>query len=132
MWVRRTRCYSAFMQLIHLPGSISTADGSALVRLGDTTIVCGVKAEIAEPDLNSPSAGFLVPNLDLPAICSPKFKPGPPSEEAQVLSEKLNDILTLYVRVSHSEQSLYRSQFWPLAARVAMHTSREILLGALR
>lgn len=74
-------------------GSISTAQGSALVRLGSTTIVCGVKAEIAEPDLERPNEGFLVPNLDLPAMCSPKFKPGPPSEEAQVLSERLNEVL---------------------------------------
>ncbi|KAF8885791.1 ribosomal protein S5 domain 2-like protein [Infundibulicybe gibba] len=74
-------------------GSISTADGSALVRLGQTTIVCGVKAEIAEPELDQPGHGFLVPNLDLPAICSSKFKPGPPSEEAQVLSDRLNDAL---------------------------------------
>jgi hypothetical protein len=40
-------------------GSISTADGSALVRLGDTTIVCGVKAEIAEPELDKPEDGYL-------------------------------------------------------------------------
>jgi exosome complex component RRP43 len=99
---------------IHLAllGSISTADGSALIRLGETTIVCGVKAEIAEPELDRPGEGFLgehpyelpifkfnqssscaVPNLDLPAICSPKFKPGPPTEEAQVLSDRLNEAL---------------------------------------
>ncbi|KAI9462858.1 ribosomal protein S5 domain 2-type protein [Lactarius psammicola] len=70
-------------------GPISTADGSAVVRLGDTTIVCGVKAEIAEPDLEHPTEGFLVPNIDLPAMCAPRFKPGPPSEEAQVLSDRL-------------------------------------------
>lgn len=40
-------------------GSISTANGSALVRLGDTTVVCGVKAEIAEPELDTPEEGFL-------------------------------------------------------------------------
>lgn len=95
-------------------GSITTADGSALVRLGNTTIVCGVKAEIAEPELDRALEGFLgelpvkralsfscsdcstpppVPNLDLPAICSPKFKPGPPTEEAQVLSDRLNEVL---------------------------------------
>ncbi|KAF8434861.1 ribosomal protein S5 domain 2-type protein [Boletus edulis BED1] len=74
-------------------GSISTADGSALVRMGKTIVVCGVKAEIAEPELDSPDLGFIVPNIDLPAMCSPKFKPGPPSEEAQVLSERLNDAL---------------------------------------
>ncbi|KAK7447062.1 hypothetical protein VKT23_014274 [Stygiomarasmius scandens] len=74
-------------------GSISTANGSALVKLGQTTIVCGVKAEIAEPELDCEDEGFLVPNIDLPALCSPKFKPGPPSEEAQVLSERLNEAL---------------------------------------
>jgi len=42
-----------------LGGSISTADGSSLVRLGDTTVACGVKAEIAEPDLDAPEDGFL-------------------------------------------------------------------------
>ncbi|EPQ58884.1 hypothetical protein GLOTRDRAFT_69878, partial [Gloeophyllum trabeum ATCC 11539] len=72
-------------------GSITTADGSSLVRVGDTTIVCGVKAEIAEPELDYPEEGYIVPNLDLPAICSPRFKPGPPSEEAQVLSDRLNE-----------------------------------------
>ncbi|KAI0044472.1 hypothetical protein FA95DRAFT_1583740 [Auriscalpium vulgare] len=87
------REFDDFRDLSVVLGSVSTADGSALVRLGETTIVCGVKAEIAEPDLDRPEEGFLVPNLDLPAMCSPKFKPGPPSEEAQVLSDRLNDII---------------------------------------
>ncbi|OCH94510.1 hypothetical protein OBBRIDRAFT_769588 [Obba rivulosa] len=86
---------------VHM-GSISTADGSALVRLGDTTVVCGVKAEITEPELDSPEEGFIVPNLDLPAICSPKFKPGPPTEEAQVMSDRLNDVLVTAGVVSPS------------------------------
>jgi len=30
--------------IFHTIGSISTAEGSALVKLGNTTIVCGVKA----------------------------------------------------------------------------------------
>jgi exosome complex component RRP43 len=40
-------------------GSITTAEGSALVRVGNTTIVCGIKAEIAEPELDRPAHGFL-------------------------------------------------------------------------
>ncbi|KAG9311642.1 ribosomal protein S5 domain 2-type protein [Chiua virens] len=86
-------------------GSISTADGSALVRVGKTILVCGIKAEIAEPELDAPDHGFIVPNIDLPAMCSPKFKPGPPSEEAQVLSERLNDAL---VRMDVLDQTYYR------------------------
>ncbi|KAK1922907.1 ribosomal protein S5 domain 2-type protein [Papiliotrema laurentii] len=74
-------------------GSISTAEGSALVRMGETTIVCGIKAEVAEPNTSTPEEGFVVPNVDLPAICSPKFKPGPPGDEAQTLSNWLNDLI---------------------------------------
>lgn len=40
-------------------GSIGTAEGSALVRMGDTTIVCGIKAEIAEPSGAAPDEGFV-------------------------------------------------------------------------
>ena len=40
-------------------GSISTAEGSALVRMGATTVVCGIKAEIAEPELDRENEGFL-------------------------------------------------------------------------
>lgn len=51
--------WSSPIEVTPSSGSISTADGSALVRLGDTTIVCGVKAEIAEPELDHPEEGFL-------------------------------------------------------------------------
>ena len=54
--------YAAPVFLFSTPkitGSISTADGSALVRLGNTTVVCGVKAEIAEPELDAGLQGFL-------------------------------------------------------------------------
>jgi exosome complex component RRP43 len=65
--------------IVHV-GSISTADGSAVVRLGETTIVCGVKAEIAEPDLEQPTDGFLGSylylvdmSLEPPNVFSPEY-----------------------------------------------------------
>jgi exosome complex RNA-binding protein Rrp42 (RNase PH superfamily) len=63
MSVRLHSIYGVGSINIAFSGSISTADGSALVRLGDTTIVCGVKAEIAEPDLDRPDEGFLGKHL---------------------------------------------------------------------
>ncbi|XP_064482039.1 exosome complex component RRP43-like [Ornithodoros turicata] len=74
-------------------GSISTADGSAVVKIGCTSIVCGIKAELAEPTVDEPKKGFIVPNVDLFPICSPMFKMGPPSEHAQVLSKMMLDML---------------------------------------
>ncbi|XP_052036481.1 exosome complex component RRP43 isoform X1 [Apodemus sylvaticus] len=109
-------------------GSISTADGSALVRLGNTTVVCGVKAvgllslsllcgstaalgcycyipgfwpllapqpgqEFAAPPVDAPDKGYVVPNVDLPPLCSSRFRTGPPGEEAQVTSQFIADVI---------------------------------------
>ncbi|CAG8486877.1 8901_t:CDS:2 [Paraglomus occultum] len=73
--------------------SVTTADGLAVVRIGNTSAICGIKAEVAEPNVNTPLEGYLVPNVELPPMCSPNFKPGPPSELAQVLSETVNKLL---------------------------------------
>lgn len=62
--------------------------------MGCTTVVCGIKAELAEPTVNEPKCGFIVPNVDLLPLCSPMFKPGPPAEQAQVLSRMMLDVLT--------------------------------------
>lgn len=40
-------------------GSITTADGSALVKLGNTTVICGVKAELAAPAADSANKGYI-------------------------------------------------------------------------
>ncbi|XP_062957815.1 exosome complex component RRP43 isoform X2 [Cynocephalus volans] len=74
-------------------GSISTADGSALVKLGNTTVICGVKAEFAAPPADAPDKGFVVPNVDLPPLCSSRFRSGPPGEEAQVASQFIADVI---------------------------------------
>ncbi|XP_030602630.1 exosome complex component RRP43 [Archocentrus centrarchus] len=74
-------------------GSISTADGSALVKLGNTTIICGIKAELANPTVEAPGKGYVVPNVDLPPLCSSRFRPGPPGEQAQAASQFIADVI---------------------------------------
>ncbi|XP_020296020.1 exosome complex component RRP43-like isoform X2 [Pseudomyrmex gracilis] len=64
--------------------SIVQADGSAIFKLGDTTAVCGIKAELATPKSDTPDNGYVVANVDLSPLCSSKFRPGPPSEQAQM------------------------------------------------
>ncbi|XP_047463378.1 exosome complex component RRP43 [Mugil cephalus] len=74
-------------------GSISTADGSALVKIGNTTIICGIKAELANPTVEAPGKGYIVPNVDLPPLCSSRFRPGPPAEQAQAASQFIADVI---------------------------------------
>ena len=59
---------------------------------GETSVVCGVKLELAEPRPEAPDQGFVVPNLELSPICHPQFKPGPPSELAQTVSNFLLEV----------------------------------------
>jgi exosome complex component RRP43 len=40
-------------------GAITTSDASAMIRLGGTTVVCGIKAEVCEPAIDTPNNGYL-------------------------------------------------------------------------
>lgn len=71
-------------------GSITTAHGSSFVRMGNTSVVCGIKGEVALTTLNSASDPRIIVNLELLPLCSPLFKPGKPSEQAQIYAEILN------------------------------------------
>ncbi|KAF5296261.1 hypothetical protein FQA39_LY12598 [Lamprigera yunnana] len=87
------RLLSKFRPVIINTGSISTGDGSALIRIGKTTIVCGIKAELAQPKVEKPYYGYLVCNVNLPPLCSSKFRPGPPSDLAQITTSFIADLL---------------------------------------
>ena len=64
------------------PGFVVTADGSALARVGDTTVLCGVKLEPGKPFPDTPNAGVLTTNAELVPLSSPTFEPGPPQPGA--------------------------------------------------
>lgn len=63
-------------------GYVSNADGSALVRLGNTVVVAGVKLEVGSPYPDTPNEGALVVNAEFMPTASPTFEPGPPDENA--------------------------------------------------
>ncbi|MEW9490749.1 MAG: exosome complex protein Rrp42 [Candidatus Aramenus sulfurataquae] len=62
------------------------ADGSALVKLGDTAVLAGVKVEEEEPFEDTPAQGNLVVNVELLPLAYETFEPGPPDENAIELS----------------------------------------------
>ncbi|XP_026326877.1 exosome complex component RRP43-like isoform X2 [Hyposmocoma kahamanoa] len=49
--------------------------------------------ELATPKAEEPDFGFLITNVELPPLCHPKFRPGPPSDHAQVVSNLVSDII---------------------------------------
>lgn len=58
------------------------AEGSALVRVGDTSAVAGVKVLVGEPFEDNPDEGFVMVTAEMSPIASPLFELGPPKEDA--------------------------------------------------
>lgn len=63
-------------------GVIPQADGSALVHIGHTKAIAGVKIDLGPPYPDMPDAGVLAVNVELMPLASPTFEPGPPDERA--------------------------------------------------
>lgn len=103
--------------------SLSHAHGSAMVRIGDTSVICGVRGELLPstsiPQWRRPKSkaelesvedkdaevreegarelrdyDLLVPNIELATGCAPQFLPGvPPTTLAQTLSTRVYSLL---------------------------------------
>ncbi|XP_050584844.1 exosome complex component RRP43-like [Bombus affinis] len=95
--------------------SITHADSSAIFKIGNTTVVCGIKAELAAPKAESPECGYIVPNIELPPLCSPKFRPGPPSDQAQVITKLIENILRNSAAIDLKDLCVYKGKLvWVL------------------
>ena len=63
-------------------GLIEKAEGSALVKIGSTQVVVGIKMQPGEPFPDTPDKGVIITNAELVPLASPTFEPGPPDENA--------------------------------------------------
>ena len=61
-------------------GFLEKADGSSLVRLGNTKVMVGVKSSIGEPFRDTPNQGVFVIYSELTPLASPYFELGPQSD----------------------------------------------------
>jgi len=77
-----TRMLDQFREVSVEGGPITSAQGSALVKIGKTQVLAGVKLEHAEPFSDRPDNGVLIVNAELLPLASPTFEPGRPDENA--------------------------------------------------
>ncbi|XP_073142529.1 uncharacterized protein [Henckelia pumila] len=72
-------------------GAAASADGSAMVKIGCTTMLAAIKLEVMTPSMDSPDEGCIAIDYHMPPICSPLVRPGRPAELAPMLSKQLSD-----------------------------------------
>ena len=61
---------------------LRNAEGSAMVKIGNTSVMAGIKLEMGEPYPDSPEEGAMTTSVELPPLASPEFEPGPPKPDA--------------------------------------------------
>ena len=81
------------------PGSVSTANGSCLTKIGSTSVLAAIKLEVSPPLNATPTQGFLEVSVQLTPLCSPLFKIGKPSDAAFSLQQHLQRILSTYLNL---------------------------------
>lgn len=80
------RGFEDFRELKVETGYVKNAEGSAMVTLGKTKVLVGVKMQTGEPFPDSPDEGVLMVNAELGPIASPDFESGPPNPQSVELA----------------------------------------------
>ncbi|KAI1137446.1 ribosomal protein S5 domain 2-like protein [Hypoxylon sp. FL0543] len=124
--------------------SLSHAHGSAVVRSGDTTVICGVRGETLLtsqiPNYRAPQPGdtashdelrdydLLVPNIELATGCAPNFLPGaPPTTLAQTLSTRLFSLLHSSKLLNAEDLRIYHDKSELQGEGVTEHDEEEAM-----
>lgn len=76
------RALDEFRDIKITTGLIEKANGSALVSLGNTQVMAGVKVAIGSPFPDTPNKGMLVVNAEVLPLASAYAEAGPPDENA--------------------------------------------------
>jgi exosome complex component RRP42 len=76
------RALDEYRNLEFLENYVPKAQGSCLVKLGDTQVLVGIKMDVGEPYPDSPDRGNLSTSCELVPLASPEFSAGPPDEES--------------------------------------------------
>ena len=72
---------------------VSTADSSALVKIGSTTALAGAKSEVMPPKEDLPNQGQLVIQVEMTSLASSSHRPGRFSEEASSIQERISSVV---------------------------------------
>ncbi|KAI7997512.1 Exosome complex component RRP43 [Camellia lanceoleosa] len=87
-------------------GTVASADGSDLAKIGCTTTLAAIKMEVMTPTIESPDEGCIAIDFQMHPICSPIVRPGRPADAAPVISKQLSDTILSSGMIYFKELSL--------------------------
>jgi exosome complex component RRP43 len=73
--------------------AVGSADSSALVRIGSTTVMAGVRLEVFQPDDAAADRGTAAVAVDMTPLAAPDYRPGKPSDYTHALEQRVSEAL---------------------------------------
>ncbi|MBC7127420.1 MAG: exosome complex protein Rrp42 [Candidatus Methanosuratincola petrocarbonis] len=80
------RTLTDYREITIQTGLVEKAEGSALVSIGGTKVVAGIKFEVGDPFPDIPNEGVMQVGAEFVPFASPEFEPGKPDEVAVELA----------------------------------------------
>lgn len=74
-------------------GSITTADASALVKVGSATALACIKIQVMVPEESCPKEGQLITSVEVTPMASADIRPGRAGPTTQILCSQVDNIL---------------------------------------
>ncbi len=87
------RAFDEYRPIVVEPGISGRAEGSSLVKIGDTQVMVGVKLAIGTPFSDMPDTGVMMTNAELNPLASPRFEKGPPGEDTIELARVVDRVI---------------------------------------
>ncbi len=106
------RAFDKYREIVIEKNFISSAEGSARVRLGNTEVVAGVKFSIGEPFPDTPDEGVLMVGAELVPLASPEFEPGPPGEQAIELARVVDRAIRESKCIDFKKLAINEEKVW--------------------
>lgn len=88
------------------------AEGSALVELGNTKVIVGLKMSAGEPYPDAPKDGVLTTTCELTPIASSEFETGPPSPEAVELARVVDRVIRESKMIEFDKLLIEEGKVW--------------------
>eukprot|EP00878_Enallax_costatus_P024762 GHUV01026447.1.p2 GENE.GHUV01026447.1~~GHUV01026447.1.p2 ORF type:complete len:257 (+),score=63.39 GHUV01026447.1:321-1091(+) len=73
--------------------AVGSADGSAIAKIGASTVLAGVRLEVMVPSSEAPGEGQLIVSVEMTPLATPDFRPGKQPGIVHVIQQRLTDVL---------------------------------------
>ncbi len=106
------RPFDKYRNILIEKNFVSSAEGSARVKLGNTEVIAGVKLGVGQPFPDTPDEGVLMVSAEFVPLASPEFEAGPPRVEAVELARVVDRAIRESKAIDFKKLAINEEKVW--------------------